>query len=87
MSGKKKEKLRVQGGQLLARGEVIEVMEPEGRVKCRVLSCVMAGDQGCFAALEILEGERAGQRLETFLRAGSRPEAAGEGESAEEIRG
>jgi len=74
MAGRKKEKLTMQGGQLLAPGDIIQLMDRETLVKCRVLSALAAEGGGCFAALEILEGDRKGERIETRLRAGERPD-------------
>ncbi len=72
MAERKKEKLTMQGGQLLARGDIIQLMDHGVLVRCRVLSCLATEGGGCFAALEILEGDRKGQRIETRLRAGER---------------
>lgn len=62
----------MRGRQLLAPGDVIDVMDQGVSVKCRVLSCLATEDGGCFASLQILEGERQGQRLETKLNTGTR---------------
>lgn len=70
MSKKKKEKLTLEGGQLLARGDVIQLMDGGETVKCKVLSCLAAEDGGCFAGLEIVEGPRTGERIDAKLRAG-----------------
>lgn len=59
----------MEGGQLLAQGDVIQVMDKGVPVKCRVLSCVALEDGACLAGLEILEGERKGERISTKLRA------------------
>jgi hypothetical protein len=68
MAGKKKEKPTMRGGQLLARGDIIRVSDQGTLIACRVLSCI-AGDQGaCHANLEILEGEKKGERISTTLR-------------------
>jgi hypothetical protein len=61
----------MRGRQLLAPGDIIDVMENDAAVKARVLSCLALEDGGCLASLEILEGERQGQRVETKLRASS----------------
>jgi hypothetical protein len=74
MARRKKEKLTVQGGELLTSGDVIQLMDGGKTVKCRVLSVLAAEGGGCFAALEILEGERKGERIETRLRAGEKPD-------------
>jgi hypothetical protein len=58
----------MRGRQLLAPGDIIHLMEQNAPVKARVLSCLALEDGGCMASLEILEGERKGQRLETKLQ-------------------
>ena len=45
MPPKKKEKLTLRGGQLLARGDIIKISDQGSLVTCRVLSCLTA-DQG-----------------------------------------
>lgn len=72
MAERKKEKLTIQGGELLARGDVIQLMDRGEAVKCRVLSVLTAQGGGCFTALEILEGDRKGERIEARLRAGEK---------------
>lgn len=69
MSRKKKEKLTLEGGQLLARGDVIQLQDGGETVKCRVLSCLAAEGGGCFAGLEVVEGPRTGERINAKLRA------------------
>lgn len=70
MARTKKEKLTLSGGQLLSAGDVIRVMEQDNPVKCKVLSCLATPEGGCYASLEILEGDRRGQRFRTHLKAG-----------------
>jgi hypothetical protein len=65
----KKYKSSLRGGQLLAAGDVIQVMDQGSLVKCRVLSCLATEGGACLASLEILEGDRKGERLQTTLRA------------------
>ncbi|MBI4966300.1 MAG: hypothetical protein HY913_23680 [Desulfomonile tiedjei] len=65
---KKKDKATIEGRQLLAQGDVIQVMDKSVPVKCRVLSCLAIEGGGCLAGLEILEGERKGERISTKLR-------------------
>ncbi len=60
------------GGQLMSAGEIIQVMDNGGPVKCLVLSCLAADDGACYASLEILEGERKGERMRAKLRAGEK---------------
>jgi hypothetical protein len=71
MSRKKKAEITMRGSQLMAPGEIIQVMDGGTPVKCRVLSCLGTDDGKCLASLEILEGERKGDRIQTTLRAGS----------------
>jgi hypothetical protein len=70
---KKAREFTIRGGQLLARGDVIQLMDDGTLLKCRVLSCLAADEGKCYCALEIIEGERKGERIETLLRAGERP--------------
>ncbi len=58
------------GGQLIASGDIIRVMDKGSVVKCRVLSCLASEDRACLASLEILEGERKGEKITSTLRAG-----------------
>ena len=58
------------GGQLIASGDIIKVMDQGSVVQCRVLSCLATEDGGCLAGLEILEGERKGEKISATLRAG-----------------
>ena len=69
MAGKKKEKLTIRGGQLLARGDTIRVYEGGVLITCRVLSCIAGEQDSCHVSLEILEGDRKGERFSTTLRA------------------
>jgi hypothetical protein len=71
MSRTKKEKPTLEGGQLLARGDVIQLMDGGEAVKCKVISCLAAEDGGCFAGLEIIEGPRTGERIDAKLRPGT----------------
>ena len=59
----------MRGKQLLAPGDVIDFADQGATVKCRVLSCIALEDGSCLASLEILEGKRKGQRVETKLKA------------------
>ncbi len=69
MAGKKKEKLTVRGEQLLARGDTIRVYDGGALITCRVLSCIAGEKDLCHANLEILEGDRKGERISTTLKA------------------
>lgn len=73
MPPKKKEKLTLRGGQLLARGDIIKISDQGSLVKCRVLSCLTADQESCHATLEILEGDRKGERISATLRASAQP--------------
>jgi hypothetical protein len=66
---RKKDRLTIEGGQLLTQGDVIQVMDEGLPVKCLVRSCLAAEDGSCLAGLEILEGERKGERISTRLKA------------------
>ncbi|MGB6066751.1 MAG: hypothetical protein WBG50_18255 [Desulfomonilaceae bacterium] len=70
MAKEKKYKSSLRGEQLLAPGDVIQVMDQGSLVKCRVLSCLAVEGGGCLAGLEILEGERKGERMQATLRTG-----------------
>ncbi|MGC8907980.1 MAG: hypothetical protein ACP5M0_11150 [Desulfomonilaceae bacterium] len=74
---KQREKIRpeVKGGMLIGRGDVIQVMDEGTLTKCEVISCLAAGQDGCLATLEILEGPRKGQRIQTKLRLASESDA------------
>lgn len=65
----KKKHSMLPGGQLIARGDVITMMDDDTPVKCLVLSCI-GDDQGkCFATVEIMEGPKKGERIDATLRA------------------
>ncbi len=68
MAREKKYKSTLRAGQLLASGDVIQVMDQGSPVRCRVLSCLAVEGGGCLAGLEILEGKRKGERIQTTLR-------------------
>ena len=70
MAKKKDRKIKLRGGQLLAGGDIIHVMDQGTPVKCRVCSCLAMEDGRCLASLEILEGDKRGERIETVLRPG-----------------
>lgn len=61
------------GGQLIASGDVIRVMDQGSVVECRVLSCLATEDGACLASLEILSGERKGEKISATLRASDEP--------------
>ena len=67
---KRREKIKpeVKGGLLITRGDVIRVMEEGRPTRCGVISCISTGQDGCLATLEILEGPRTGERIQTKLR-------------------
>lgn len=70
MARPKKEKITLSGSQLLSTGDLIRIMDEGNLIKCKVLSCLATPDGGCYASLEILEGDRQGQRIQTPLKAG-----------------
>ena len=70
MARKKEWTKAMRGSQLLSAGDVIQLMDQGALLKCRVLSCLAAEDGACFASLEIVEGQRQGERIKTRLRAG-----------------
>ncbi|HTY22131.1 MAG TPA: hypothetical protein VMC85_03320 [Desulfomonilaceae bacterium] len=70
MARKKDSQFCMSGGQLIARGDVIKVMDQGSVVKCRVLSCLASEDGACLAGLEILEGARKGEKIRATLKAG-----------------
>lgn len=63
----------MRGTQLLAPGEVILLMDQGAPLKCRVLSCLAAEDGGCLASVEVVEGERQGEKIRAMLKAGKIP--------------
>jgi hypothetical protein len=71
MSRSKKTKIQLSGAQLLAKGDVINVIDQGVNIKCRVLSCLAAEDGSCMTSLEIIDGNRAGTKMEAVLRAGN----------------
>ena len=73
MGKEPKQKVNVKGSQLLARGDVVRVMEQEVLLTCKVLSCVAAEGGGFHASLEIVEGDRTGERITATLRPAEEP--------------
>ncbi len=69
MARKKESQTTIRGGSLLTRGDVIKIMDQESLVECKVLSCLANEDGGCLASLEVLEGEKKGERITAKLRA------------------
>lgn len=72
MARKKQSQTTVPGRSLLGRGDIITIMEKGAPLECRVLSCVTTEDGACLAGLEIMEGERKGERITTKLRVGEK---------------
>jgi hypothetical protein len=68
----------MKGGQLIAQGDLIRIMDQGSTVQCRVLSCLAAEDGACLARLEILEGERKGEKISATLRAGDETTSGGD---------
>lgn len=73
MAKKKEWTKTMRGKQLLAPGDIIQLMEQGELLKCRVLSCLATEEGACFAHLEIAEGDRTGERIESLIRAGEEP--------------
>ena len=69
MARKKKSQTTIPGGSLLTRGDIIKIMDQGSPVECKVLSCLATEDGACMASIEVLEGERKGERITTKLRA------------------
>ncbi len=59
--------------QLISPGDLIQLMDAGQPVQCKVLSCLANDDGSCLASLEVLEGDRKGERFQTRLRAGEGP--------------
>lgn len=70
MARRKEPGICMSGGQLIASGDVIRMMDQGSLVRCRVLSCLATEGGACLASLEILEGDRKGQKISATLRAG-----------------
>ena len=70
MPRKKEPGICMSGGQLIAAGDLIRVMDEGSLVQCRVLSCLATEDGACLANLEVLEGARKGEKISATLRAG-----------------
>lgn len=69
MARKKESQTTIPGRGLLTRGDIINIMDQGTLVECKVLSCLATEDGACMASLEVLEGERKGERITTKLRA------------------
>ncbi|MEW6533243.1 MAG: hypothetical protein AB1473_20600 [Thermodesulfobacteriota bacterium] len=67
MARKKDWTKTMHGSQLLGPGDIIRVMDGGAPIQCRVLSCLASEDGSCFARIEILEGDRKGERISTKL--------------------
>ena len=63
----KQRQVSLRADQLLCAGDIITVMDDGHPTKCRVLSCLGTDDGSCFAGLEILEGPKKGNRIQTSL--------------------
>lgn len=69
MARKKEWTKTMRGTQLLAPGDVIQLMDQGTVLKCRVLSCLASEEGGCLASVEIIEGERKGEKIRATLKA------------------
>ncbi|MGC8659579.1 MAG: hypothetical protein ACP5U1_10945 [Desulfomonilaceae bacterium] len=63
----KQKQVSLRGDQLMSAGDIITLMDEGIPIKCKVISCLGANDGSCFANLEILEGPRKGNRIQTSL--------------------
>ncbi len=72
MRKRKDRELSLTGGQLMARGDVITMLDGDTPVKCMVLSCVGNNEGSCLATVEFLEGPKKGSRISATLRAGEK---------------
>lgn len=68
----KNRQVMLSGAQLLARGDIITMMDEDVPVKCMVMSCIGDNQGTCLATVEILEGPRKGSRISASLRAGEK---------------
>lgn len=78
LMGKRKSQITgVRGWQHLKSGDVITIMDRGEPLKCRVIFCIVEGDDRFHANLEVIEGERKGERFITVLKLGGPDEAPG----------
>jgi hypothetical protein len=73
MAKKKEWTKTMRGTQLMSPGDVIRLMDGETPVRCKILSWLANEDGSCLASLEVLEGDRKGERFQTRLRAEEGP--------------
>jgi len=73
MAKVKEWKNKMYGGQLVAAGDLIQLMDKGELLSCRVLSCLAVDGGGCFARVEVAEGPRKGEKIEAMLRTGKEP--------------
>jgi len=78
MAKHKRETRGVRGWAHLKPGDVITVMDRGEPAKCRVIFCMLEGEDRLHANLEVLEGERKGERFTAVLRGGPEAEPAPE---------
>jgi hypothetical protein len=75
MAKVKEWKNKMYGGQLIAAGDLIQLMDKGELLSCQVLSCLAVAGGGCFAKVVVAEGPRKGEKIEAMLRPGSDPSA------------
>lgn len=73
MAKKKEWTKTMRGTQLMSPGDVIQLMDGGSPIQCKILSWLANEDGSCMASLEVLEGDRKGERFQTRLRAGQGP--------------
>jgi hypothetical protein len=59
------------GSQLITPGDIITLMENGTPLTCRVLACLAMEEGRCGASLEVVEGDRKGERIKSIIRADS----------------
>ena len=68
----KQRQVSLRADQLLSAGDIITMMDDGLPTKCKVMSCLGTNDGSCFAILEILDGPKKWNRIETSLVARER---------------
>ncbi len=61
----------MRGTQLVAPGDVIQLMDQGSLLKCQVLSSLATPDGGFYANVQIVEGDRKGEKISAKLRPGT----------------
>ena len=63
----------MRGAQLMAPGDVIQLVDKGQILKCRVLSCLATEDGCCLANVVVMEGERKDEKIQAKLTPGDAP--------------